>query len=53
MNYQLIKNEGHPNPMTTSELQERMESWPQCDYSTVLIAGESKMAGLAPYQVGR
>lgn len=47
MNCQLIKDEGHSNPMSRSELRDRMESWLQGGYSAALIEVESEIVGYA------
>jgi GNAT superfamily N-acetyltransferase len=36
LNHQLIRDEGHQNPMTVSQLEERMRGWLAGDYQTVL-----------------
>jgi len=51
MNYQLIKDEGHSNPMNLSELQDRMTSWLQGDYSAALIDTESEIVGYALWRI--
>jgi ribosomal protein S18 acetylase RimI-like enzyme len=42
MNHQLIRDEGHRNPMTVSELEHRMKRWLEGGYTAVLFeqAGE-------------
>ena len=47
MNCQLIKDEGHSNPMSISELQDRMKSWLQGGYSAALIEVDSEIVGYA------
>jgi len=36
-NHQLIRDEGHRNPMTVPELRNRMKTWIQCEYKAVLF----------------
>jgi len=37
LNYQLIHDEGHRNPMTVPELAERMSKWLKGEYTAVLF----------------
>ncbi len=39
-NAQLIRDEGHSNPMTVAELAERMRSWLASEYRAVIFAAE-------------
>jgi len=36
-NHQLIQDEGHRNPMTLSQLRDRMQDWLSSDYSAVIF----------------
>lgn len=47
MNFQLIKDEGHSNPMGVVELRERMSRWLDGVYSAVLIGERSQVVGYA------
>lgn len=47
MNYQLIKDEGHSNPMGVTELRERMSTWLEGIYSAALIKEHSQVVGYA------
>ena len=42
MNVELIQDEGHSDPMTTAQLEDRMRRWLAAEYSAVLFedAGE-------------
>jgi ribosomal protein S18 acetylase RimI-like enzyme len=40
LNAQLIRDEGHRNPMTVDQLAERMRSWLAGEYRAVLFAAE-------------
>jgi GNAT superfamily N-acetyltransferase len=40
LNHQLIRDEGHRNPMTVSELEQRMLGFLQDAYNAVLFMGE-------------
>ncbi len=51
MNEQLIRDEGHRNPMSLSELQSRMESWLAGGYQAVLF--EDHDASPAGYALSR
>ena len=39
-NHQLIRDEGHRNPMTVAQLAERMKKWLQGDYHAVLFSSD-------------
>lgn len=42
MNWQLIRDEGHSNPMSVAELEVRMRAWLDADYlATLFMLGES------------
>ena len=45
MNYQLIRAEGHRNPMSIEELTARMSNWLAHDYSAALITMEDIAIG--------
>jgi len=36
-NHQLIQDENHRNPMTVSQLRDRMQEWLSADYSAVIF----------------
>ncbi len=42
LNHQLIRDEGHRNPMTVPELEQRMRGWLASDYAAVIyeLGGE-------------
>lgn len=50
MNYQLIRDEGHRNRMSVTELEERMRSWLDEGYQSVLFEDEKGIAGYALYK---
>ena len=50
MNQQLIRDEGHRNKMTLSQLQERMSGWLQEEYTAVIFSKESEAIGYALYR---
>jgi GNAT superfamily N-acetyltransferase len=50
MNQRLIQDEGHRNPMTLPELQQRMRGWLPGDYRAVLF---EDTAGIAAYALFR
>lgn len=37
LNHQLIRDEGHRNPMTVPELEERVRAWLNTDYEAVIF----------------
>ena len=39
MNKRLIEDEGHHNPMTVSELEDRMRAWLETDYQAYVFIG--------------
>ncbi len=43
-NHQLIRDEGHRNPMTVAQLSERMKQWLQGEYRAVLFSTEAPVA---------
>jgi GNAT superfamily N-acetyltransferase len=50
LNHQLIRDEGHRNPMTVPELEERMRGWLAKDYTAVLFENETGVAAYALYR---
>lgn len=48
-NSELIQDEGHRNPMTLSELAERMRNWLQAEYRAVLFEQDGQVVGYALY----
>ena len=43
-NHQLIRDEGHRNPMTVEQLASRMKGWLQSEYEAVIFAQEEPVA---------
>jgi GNAT superfamily N-acetyltransferase len=43
-NHQLIRDEGHRNPMTMEQLAARMKGWLQGEYQAVIFAQEEPVA---------
>lgn len=43
-NHQLIRDEGHRNPMTVEQLKERMKIWLQAEYQAVIFSGDEPVA---------
>jgi GNAT superfamily N-acetyltransferase len=50
MNRDLIHDEGHRNPMTLAELEERMAGWLQGKYEAVIFAQDGDATGYALYR---
>ena len=50
MNWQLIRDEGHRNPMTIAELEARMIRWLGDDYEAVLFREANQPIGYALYR---
>lgn len=46
-NHQLIHDEGHRNPMTISELEQRMRSWLSNEYQAVIYEDEEEVVAYA------
>jgi GNAT superfamily N-acetyltransferase len=49
-NYQLIRDEGHRNPMTIPQLRARMEEWLAGEYKTVVFQSQSELIAYALYR---
>ncbi len=49
-NHQLIRDEGHRNSMTPSELAERMRGWLEGTYQAILFGEESELIAYALYR---
>ena len=49
LNHQLIRDEGHRNPMTISQLQERMQHWLAEGYVAVLFEDGKDIVAYALY----
>lgn len=45
LNYQLIKDEGHRNPMTVEELKHRMSNWISSEYSAAVFTQDNQIIG--------
>jgi GNAT superfamily N-acetyltransferase len=50
LNHQLIRDEGHRNPMTVPELQERMRGWLAAEYAAVIFENKAEVVAYALYQ---
>lgn len=50
MNEQLIQDEGHRNPMSASQLEDRMRTWIEGDYQAVLFQDADGVAGYALFK---
>jgi len=50
LNHQLIRDEGHPNPMAVPELEERMCTWLAADYQAVLFTIDAEVVAYALYR---
>jgi GNAT superfamily N-acetyltransferase len=49
-NHQLIRDEGHRNPMTVPELRERMRGWLGGEYRAVIFGPEAEPVAYALYR---
>jgi GNAT superfamily N-acetyltransferase len=50
LNHQLIRDEGHRNPMTVPELEERMKGWLSGEYRAVLYEEDGKVVAYALFR---
>ncbi len=50
MNYWLIRDEGHRNPMNQAQLNRRMRNWLKSDYHACLFKEQSKIIGYCLYR---
>lgn len=50
LNHQLIRDEGHRNPMTVPQLRKRMRGWLGGEYKAVLFEDDSKVVAYALYR---
>ena len=48
-NHQLIRDEGHRNPMSIPELEKRLRQWLATDYAAVLFTNAGEIVGYALY----
>ena len=52
LNHQLIRDEGHRNPMTVPELEERMKGWLSGEYRAVIYEEAGEIVAYALYREG-
>jgi len=50
LNHQLIRDEGHRNPMAVSQLQERMRGWLAGEYAAMLFENDAEVVAYALYR---
>ncbi len=50
LNQQLIRDEGHRNPMTVPELEQRMKGWLASEYTAVLFENDAEAVAYALYR---
>jgi len=50
LNHQLIHDEGHRNPMTVPELEQRMKDWLASEYAAVIFEEGGKAIAYALYR---
>jgi predicted acetyltransferase len=50
LNHQLIRDEGHRNPMTVSELEQRMRGWLASEYAAVIFEKDGEVVAHALYR---
>jgi len=50
LNHQLIRDEGHRNPMTVSELEQRMKHWLAAEYAAMIFEDHGEVIAYALYR---
>jgi predicted acetyltransferase len=50
LNHQLIRDEGHRNPMTVPELEERMHGWLATHYEAIIFEKDAEIVAYALYR---
>lgn len=50
LNHQLIRDEGHRNPMTVPELEQRMRGWLSSEYAALLFEDGKEIVAYALYR---
>jgi predicted acetyltransferase len=50
LNHQLIRDEGHRNPMTTPELEQRMSEWIGSEYAAMIFEQAGETVAYALYR---
>jgi predicted acetyltransferase len=50
LNHQLIRDEGHRNPMTVPELEQRMKGWLASEYEAVIFEDGGEIVAYALYR---
>jgi len=50
LNHQLIRDEGHRNRMTVSELEQRMKGWLAAEYAAMLFENDGEVVAYALYR---
>jgi predicted acetyltransferase len=50
LNHQLIRDEGHRNPMTIPELEQRMKGWLASEYAAVIFENGGEVIAYALYR---
>ena len=50
LNFQLIRDEGHRNPMDIEQLAQRMKGWLSGEYEAVLIEQDRSLVGYALFR---
>src|SRR5476651_146114 len=50
LNHQLIRDEGHRNKMTVSELEQRMSGWLASEYAAVIFESDGEIVAHALYR---
>ncbi len=50
LNHQLIRDEGHRNPMTVPELEQRMRGWLASEYVAIIFQEEKEVVAYALFR---
>ena len=51
LNHQLIRDEGHRNPMTLAQLEQRMRHWLETEYEAILFEQDAHILAYALYKI--
>jgi predicted acetyltransferase len=49
LNHQLIRDEGHRNPMTVPELEQRVKGWLASEYAAILFENDGEVVAYVLY----
>lgn len=50
LNFELIQDEGHSNPMSVAQLEDRMRRWISSEYTAILFTEDDEVLGYALFR---